>query len=756
MQLLSSFGKKGVSLGLATMPVDIEDTTYLSKYFSVAEFNPVFTGGKNPVSFNGSSLLKAGSEIQVECIDSNGNSLYIEHPISNTQFSDVATFVVSVNVFNETYNGPGKFVLVGTSVKNEIIRWMADVTIDKTVQNASKVRFYNKPTLEARPLLYPVVNTTVATALTYQFVFTGSFSSLAASPKKDTTQKVINPKKTDIDYRIILNANDTDTSPQLYPTKSFNSQMEGQSFVITAKNIQFPYSYLDSQIFVTSSFKVKKVLDSKTLQLSDAFFFPFGQNKVVTNINFGTFTSSYKWVAYNTASDSYQKYTPLTGSPIFIKQSYAEIVYRNLKTFSGFIARHKLYRKSLVYPGDFQLIADEPLGAFEILTDPITANKSYPLLGTFYNQSHINKYWFASTGSVSLAMSHSVKPILNAMRIAAPNGTFPDGTTYAIVKAASDGVSNNSTYFPYDSASFNNLTGSAYNSNFISLKGGAQYVLSMNIIMEKPKFSKDSKISFYFTSSIPGILKEKDYIFPYGLKIGEITTREETTTKTFTDKQMLFFTPGDDYFGTIVVVPNDCNVTISDLSLKVYGDYGFSPDILFSKLPFPINIPGEGFLLKAELFDVNSTLVFSDLQTIQTFDPDGASLFVFIPNSNVDPTKVQFISGSLTLSQSLFLPNIPTCPSVDTRLLAWRIPTHTPPQNTEGQVCHTDIFELKIDDVAEGTSIQGDYLVLGTVQFSGSGLVESLATALSIKYDGSTNKGRKIIIDNSGSKTVYP
>jgi hypothetical protein len=751
-QLLSSFKKKGVDLGLNTMPVDIEDTSFLSKYFAIAEFNPVFTGGRNPISFNGSNLLKEGSEIQVQCLDSNGNSLYMERPKSNTQFTDVAKFVVSIHVYNETYNGPGKLVLVGTSTKNEIIRWSADITIDKTVQNAAKVRFYNKPSLEVRPILYPVIDSSIGSSLTYQLNFTGSFSSFAADPKKDVNRKTINPKKTDIDYRVVLNANPGDIIPRLYPTKSFNTQMEGQSIVLTADRIQYPFSYIDRQTRVTASLKVKKIIDSKTLQLSDAFFYPFGASQIVTNISFGTFTASYKWVAYNTASDSYQKYVPLTGSAIFIKESYAEILYRNIKPFSGFIARHKLYRKSLVYPGDFQLIVDEPLGALEILVDPVTANKTYAQLGAFYNQVHIDKYWFVGTGSVNMSLSHSVSPLINSMKIATPHGTWTDGTTYIIAKNDSAGVANNAIYYPYDSSSFNDLTGSSYNSNFVSLKAGALYVLSMNIIMEKPKDATNSKVSFFFTSSIDGITKEKDYISPFGLKIGEIATKEETELKTFKDKQMLFFTPTNDYYGTVVIVPNNCNVTLSELSLKVYGDSGFSPDILFSKIPFRINVANESFLLKAELFDVNSTLVYSDLQTIQSFDPDGESLFVFIGNSNIDPTKVQFISGSLTISQSLLLPNIAQCPSVDTRLLAWRVPTHTPPLNSEGSVCHTNVSQLKIDDDAGGVSTVGDYLTLGTV----SGLVESVATALSIKYDGATNKGRKIIVNNSGSKTTYP
>ena len=79
-QLLSAFGKKGVRIGLDTLQVDIEDTSFLSKYFVISEFNPVLSAGRNPISFNGSAFLKPTTEIKIECLDSNGNPLYIESP----------------------------------------------------------------------------------------------------------------------------------------------------------------------------------------------------------------------------------------------------------------------------------------------------------------------------------------------------------------------------------------------------------------------------------------------------------------------------------------------------------------------------------------------------------------------------------------------------------------------------------------------------------------------------------------------------
>ena len=64
-QLLTNFGKRGdtsftttgVAQGLADIRVDVEDTAHLSQYFKVVEFEPVFTAGKNSISFNGSDFL---------------------------------------------------------------------------------------------------------------------------------------------------------------------------------------------------------------------------------------------------------------------------------------------------------------------------------------------------------------------------------------------------------------------------------------------------------------------------------------------------------------------------------------------------------------------------------------------------------------------------------------------------------------------------------------------------------------------------
>jgi hypothetical protein len=745
-QLLSSFGKTGVNRGLDTLKVDIEDTAYLSKYFVLAEYTPVFTAGKNLIMFNGSSLLKTGSAILVECIDSQGNSQYIEQPQSITQYTDVAKFSISVNIFNETYNGPGKLIFVGSSSKGEIVRWQGNITIDKTLPNSSKVRFYNFPELGVRPLLYPVVDMTVGSQLGSQIGLIRGFYTYAVNPPKDTNQSTIDARVIDVDYRLVLvDNNPADIPfyyPQLSPTNSFNSQMEGQEITLNIQSTKTPFSYQLSNTALTQSFIVKKVLDSKTLQLDEPFFYPVGKDQIVTEIATGSFSASYHWVAYNTSSQIYQ-ILPSTSPPYQIFQSYAEITYRNLDTFSGFVARHKLYKKSLMYPGDFQLVVDQPLASQEMLTDPITVNKTYADLGKFYNQYHINQYW--STSSNSFNLIASISPI-NSMIISSNNYSVIDGTKYIMASQNTTGTAS-AAYIPYDQNDYNDLSGKSYDVNFINLTVGSLYVLSVDVILNKAVSNLNANISFYFTSSISSINQEPTFTSRYGMLLGTVSASSQGSTA-YLGKQTLFFTPLNDYFGTLVIVPYQCNATISEVSLQIYGDYGYSPDVLITKIPVPINIPNEIFQFKSELYDINHNLVYSDLSTLQAFDPSGVTMNQLINKGNPDPSFVSLVKGNLTISQSLYLPNIPLCPT-NIHLLGWHTPTHHPPRSNEGQVCYTDVTDLS-------NIGNNEYISLSTL----FGIITTIGRSIDVKYTGSSApggaKGRHIWVDLSGNKTESP
>lgn len=732
MTLLSSFGKRGAIFGLNTIPIDVEDIKQSSKYFDVTEFTPVFTAGKNSVSFNGSQLLAAKSEIKIECLDSNYNSLYIEIPDISAHYSDMAKFTVSVSIFADTKSGPGLFILVGTLSDGRTVRWKANITINNSLPNQSRVRFYNTPTLEVNPLLYPVIQSNTGSLLT-------TTSSFITSPITDVVtgtpiSPAINTRVTatpfaNVDYRITIKAG----------TNYFGSQMEGKNVILNVKKTHVLGTVQKTNI--TRSVKIQKVMDNTTLQLAQPFWC-FVEKAIVNNVwmqgNFvcniydATIEIDYAHTSYTTQSNAYE--TSPTSS--LVMKSYADVLYRNIKTFSGAVFRQKLYARSEIYPGEFEIISDTIIGSKEHLTDPITVNKSYSSMGIFINQDQIAQYWF--TSSNALQLSQSGYPFLNSMYITAPNYTEANGNNYVIAKATSFKLTNDAKYYPYKKTDFDSLSGTGYTSNFIDLKQDTLYALSTNLVIQKN--TTDAKVSFYLSSSISSVNTEKNFKNQHGILLGEIVVSDNTTWKLFDGIQTMFFTPNNDYYGTLVIVPYHCNVVLANLSLQNYGDYGFSTDTGRIRIPFPINVGNEKFAIKAELYDINSNLVYSNLQTTQLFDPGGLSLY----GSNILGTTGMGLPSELpvlTIDGNLYLPNVSTCVGSNTnRILGINL--------TNGAICATNIVSLRMIS-SPSTNTYKDYIELNTVNPTLNG------RSLIVHYSGSVSEGKRIVILANGTKTIY-
>ena len=875
-QLLSSLGKRGdssyttngIRQGLDTLAVDIEDTAHLSKYFRVVEFNPVFTAGKNSVSFNGSELLMDGSEIKVEVLDSQGNSLYLAAPPKSANYVDIANFTVSIYVYKEIADGAGTVILVGTTTKGQTVRWVGNITINTTYKNVSRVRFYNSPTIEIRPLLLPVVDITAGAKLGVPVTATGSCSGASRVPFTfivvggQATRKASLANQSNSDYRV----NWTTFSSSYGGVTGFNSEMVGATILLYVNTAINPISTnptITDTINSTQSFKIVKVFSPTELQLggdvvdtstktlstlispsfngsfsinynqtnylnqatsipcvgtygkvtntttlvsNDAFFtasmignnirvnyssLTLGSGNNIYTINpaissstnrnpvsasnyivhgiSGSHTASIGPIYYTlfdysdpsltstttytaskmvgsvtalTASSLYQYYTTVFSSSVLLQKSYMDVVYRDLDTFSGMIARQKVYAKSNIYPGDFELISDTPIGPTELLFDPITINKNYSDIGSFYNQDQVNQYWYASSASLMLIQSDA--PVLSAMTIATyPDYSAADGNSYVITKASALDVINDSYYYPYDETSFRDFSGTGYTSNFIFLAGGVLYALSSNITINKNP-SIPAKVSFYITSSFPNITEEPNFDPKYGLKIGEINVTDPIASKVFSDVQRMYFTPRNDYYGTLVIVPYQCNITLTNLSMVNYGDYGFSPGGAEVQIPFPVNVANESFTLKAELYDNNANLVFSTPTIVQTFDPTGASLYgtsVIATNGSGSSTSFPTDANNFTVHNNLYLPGIPSA-NPPMRFLALQYP--------QDQVGYTSVSNISLIPTNTNDASSVDYI---NIEVNGNTVGRSLA----LKYSGSTPSvfGRRVFVDPTGRKTTY-
>lgn len=874
-QLLSNLGKQGdssyttngIRQGLDTLAVDIEDTAHLSKYFRVVEFNPVFTAGKNSISFNGSELLADGSEIKVEVIDSKGTSLYLTAPPKSANYVDIANFTVAIHVYKEIADGAGTVILVGTTARGQTVRWVGNITINTTYKNVSRVRFFNSPTIEVNPRLLPTIDVTTGASLGVPMTIHGSCTGHTRTPIPFSTYTLTNMHQqvpstlaaantAKSDYRVDWKTfNSTDTG-----ISGFNSQMVGETitlFITQAENPRWKRQM--DKVNSTQSFKIKKVINPNELQLdgdvintSDnayanvispsfvgSFSIGFTQtsylqqatsvpcnglyssasntttlitnnsfftssmvgtqiqvnygtlylgtsgdsstikpsvssslNKVpvtsslytvlgVTNaytasigpINYTLYYSGGKTVTYTaqkmagsvtplSASKPYQYYTTTVSQSALLQKSYANISYRDIETFSGMVAKQKIYAKSNIFPGDFQLISDTPVGPTELLFDPITVNKNYAAIGVFYNQDQVNQYWYASSSSLSLIQSDS--PALSAMTIAAlPDVSAADGNSYVIAKVSAINVNNDENYYPYDEVSYNGFSGTGYTSNFIFLAKDVLYALSSNITIAK-KENIPAKVSFYITSSSPEIVQEPNYNPIYGLKIGEINVKDKVETRIFSDVLRMYFTPMNDYHGTLVIVPHQCNVTLMNLSLVNYGDHGFSPGGAVVQVPFPVNIANESFSIKADLFDNNSNLVYSIPAIGQTFDPTGASLYgsnIIATSGTGSSTSYPTDALTLTVHNNLYLPGISSI-SPPMRVLAYNQP--------QGQVGYTSISNISLIPTNTNDASSVDYI---NIELNGNTVGRSLA----LKYSGSSPNvfGRRVYIDPTGVKTTY-
>jgi len=709
MNLFDSFGKQGNKYDLLTRQVDVVDTSYLSKYFVVSNFNPTLGPGKNSFSINGSNFLKPGSEILVECLDSSGKALYLEMAKTSNSpkfsvYKEGNAQVVSIQVFGDTNAGAGKLILYGTLVDNRSVRWVSNITIDKTKRNDTKVRFYQRPTLEVSSVLLPTFDT-ADNSENSQLLFSGQFNGFALNPQRDTLVNSVNRRTVDINYQ--LEAINSSISASTDNSASFNTQMVNSTIALSINKIAEPFSNRELSFNppLTESFTVKEIVTNRSLKLLDPFsYLDERGNDLIANITSGSFSITYPFIGYNSLPSTYLT-TSFAGNDVTIKASYADITYRNLRTFSGYVARHKVYRKSLYQKRGFELILDETISPNELLIDNNTKNISYDKLGVFYNSIHLARYWF--TSSNNLFLSHTPDKYINSMKIDTNDISSVDGNGYVMVKCDSTGIQRNATYIPYNATEFNSTSGSSYDSNFISLKQDVQYLLAGNIYIEKNPTDVDARVSFYLTSSTATVPKEKGFSTQFGVKLAEVSASSLGPAKSLPN-QLFFYTPQKDMYGTLVVVPYKCKVTLQDLSLRTFGDDGVSPDSYTTRIPWGISIANENFEIKSELFDVNSNLIYSNLDIFQSFDASGESLIPFIGSGSSEPGDL-FVTGKLVVSKSifvqtgdiviqqnnLFIPNITACTGSGfnisgSRFTRWRA--------TTGVICLSKLADVTHND----------------------------------------------------------
>jgi len=625
--------KTGQILGLSSQTVNIEDKTYLSEYFNLTEFSPEFFVGKNALVINGSDKLKIGAEILTEAFDNSGVPLFIEKAISTDELTKKRIIVLSIYVYEQNSIGAGKLILVSTTSDDKKVRWSTNININVNKVTNSKIRFYKQPVIEVEPILSFAVS---ASTENNPKTINGSFLSTPVQPKVDFDIEKFGYRKNLVDYRIVdVNAN-------------FSSSLKNFQIQLYVSKIKDYASFNEISTNTTSSFLIKDVLNTTTLILDT----PFTYNNKVATITNGIYKIIYNDVTYNPSlflSSSYlQESLGLSGAKQYKKFSYANIIYKNINTFTGKPAKHKVYRKSLRTLGDFESVIDESFGDTEILRDPVTPNKAFERLGLFFNQFHINNFWFTSSSDLNLKYDNQT--FVNGLKI---SGSNLNGT-YAIVKANTSFTNRNVSYLPYNVNEQTAQSGSSFDSNFLTFYKDTDYLFSFRTSVIEKDTSATAKLKFYITSSLPSANKNIGYDSNKGILIGEFVYSGSTTGKYFDQKQNFEFKFSEDLYGTLVVYPENVKqIIVSDLSIKVSELYGYTGNSYYVKVPFPVNVANEVFEIKSELYDVNSNLSYTNLRTVQVFDPSGSSTppdigSATVINAGTVNTNILNITSSIT------------------------------------------------------------------------------------------------------------
>ena len=601
MALISNARNTGQKLNLSDLRVDIEDSSFLSEYFILSEYSPKFTAGKNTFLLNGSDKLAVNSPIQIEVLDSQGRSLYVEvAKTNNIAYKEGGAVRIAVYVYNDTPYGVGKVIIVGREKTNKLIRWIGNIQINPSVQNTSKVIFYKSPILSVTSTFVPITSDNSSGYLTV--INNTPITTYAVTPKKNDDYGLFDIGSTPIDYRLTF----------LDGSLVVSSSMKNALVDIYATKFDG-----DIVTSLTSSNVITDVLSENTVKLKNPIYYVDNKNKkIISNIVDGTLSANITNVKYDGRFITSSSYN----------QSVAFVTYTNLKTFSGNIYRHKLYRRSLSAAGDFEIIADEPFVDSQALVDSATPNSYYKSLGSFPNPTHLHHYWFSSSNTISFTRDSSY--LMDAMVIT--NST--NNEQYIIVKNDTNGGSATHEYTPYDQTSVLNESGMAYDSNFMRFYPDVTYKFSVRSKIIKSDTTQPASVSFYITSSlINEINGDPNFDNVRGVKVGEIYLDERSSSLYHPDPHTFYSRFGKQFNGTMVIYTKNCVSTLSDLQLSTYSEPSFSPEIFTSRIPFPVTVAGEQFEIKSELFDVNSNLVYSDLRTITSFDPSGSSLNKLIP-----------------------------------------------------------------------------------------------------------------------------
>lgn len=358
------------------------DDEPFSQYLKITELNDTLTGGKNGFLIQGSPHLRETTEIKIEVLDVNGDTVYYEPGYGIPEYYEGVSSIVAMHVYDDTPIGTGKITILAElktyeddlGVTRDVpdewkgvynLKWEREFKINNRLANEDKVRFYRRPKVNIEEIVKPIFNVTVPTINQ-----TGSLVGIPEIPGAGTN---LDTWTAGTNYKL-----------QIDDTTSFDESADEKTIIIPSLNYE-P--------------RIIDVLTSKTVLVNEPYT---DNNNIVRSFDSTPYELSYDDIGNATTVD-----TALTGS-------FAKIKLTDLKTFVGDVARVKVFRKSRNEVTDFLFTQESKLESTELLRDIDTKSANEISYG-FFTESTLENYW--TTSSADHPVSIDVATLLNSAHI---------------------------------------------------------------------------------------------------------------------------------------------------------------------------------------------------------------------------------------------------------------------------------------------------------------------------------------------------
>lgn len=589
---------------LNQIKVLIEDRSQESVYFNIKQLNTYFTGGRNSFLITGTVLLEPNTEIFIEILDVNGNSMYLE-AVKN--FSEAGSRLVVIEVYENTPRGAATLTIVGTArqsadgklipenlKRNVNVRWQKKLIIEPKTRNNSRIRVKRQPEIILNELL-------LTGSLLSQSSITVPVSNITLKPKN-----VLNKQR---GYIVLTNDGEairfrsSHISPKITGSITLQQRKYTGTIPATTESIEILQSHTASlDLILTPLNASKSFTDNNITSSVDNTILNFtplqnGLYEIGETLYTSSATTYVRTAKSITGSINYfyiSESSALVTSSIL---SFAKLRIVNLDTVSGEIFRIKTSNKQAGSQTDFGFVADTPTTVGELLiTSSTDQDDREQSIGTFNTQAILTASWYAHnvTGSGIPDSSYSDDTINASTHISL---SLDDKH----ILDAGYAITPTSSYFIGTRQEFALFPTSEYTLKFDSYV----YTTSASYAFTSSQYALD----VYLTGSAT----VGNNIF--GQKIGSISTKEKVGY--FPNKTFNFTVPRSGSAGLRFVV-NSGFWQFANISLKVAEEYAFSPDEVIITIPNNTQTTSS-LVFKTEFYDINNNALDLNVQSVPTF-----------------------------------------------------------------------------------------------------------------------------------------